>query len=306
MKQEMMVNLNNAVLPVVDRPFLRYEEKVGEVPAGVVVDKSLQTKELDLDAKVKVDGKSFTVKELVEKANKADTLAAENAELAKIKEDVRLMYQADIDPAAGRAALERSLVAAGWKAADAKEEAAKTFGVPEKDVPKETPTPQPTMTDKVTREFVDLHIDGVCKEVTGSGELKVIVDGITKRDGAPAGKNVADQLKGQVRQELMTLMQQKRELEGTFKVRWINELSEKAAKIVADKAKVFTGDPKNLGKALNVGDDPLTAYLEKPPVAAPSFQPGKMSGGSLDRAMEEYIADGFLRAAATQRVGSGI
>lgn len=260
-----------------------------------ITDKSMQPAEINLDSKVTVGGKTYSVKDLISAKEEAATASEKAAKADALRGHIKTVYaNPDAEPAAQKAALIELLVDQGIARDQAVKDADEAFG---KD---ETPaSPQQlTREQRVFREKLDLDIADAATNSLGAGDLKAIVDGIIKRDGDAAGKATADFLGQQVLQSLRNALAERTKREGDFKYAWIRELLPEAAKSVAGNARRFTGDPRNLGKSSAdlAGEDPLRALLGSKPVPAPQWKPG--SSSDIQKESSDYIADALSRALA--------
>jgi hypothetical protein len=272
-------------------------------------------KGINLDTPISVGGKAYTVAQLVEMQQKATALEEQLKSLKELESTVRKIWGKDAsnDEKETREAMVGVLMRAGHT----KEEAEKILGGVEGEEPsvggggggtkrekeKEKGTQGGTLHNQVTAEVIRDWVESDTKAaLLGNKEMKAIVEGITRRDGEEAGARVlemamAELLGAEGRGGPVDAAMYDRYKRGqTFSRSWIKEEASKLVPTLAQKFRLFTGDPNALGKtpAMSAG---LPFALADKPVEQPAIGPG-VDAGTQSLAFRNYMDDRLTRMAA--------
>lgn len=269
-----------------------------------------------------VGGKALSMADILKlQQDAASGLAAKTeleAKLAELEADRKLLFskQAPETPEAVdrlKLATRKALASAGYSAQEIDEEIDRTFGEPQvEDTPQpetrrgpqisENPQRDPTahLTAQVVKQFFSTAID---QGIDGNKDLTKFFEYAKGKRGPEVATRQREEWKGQIEQEMRAMISERLKLAGSrnLELSWFNEFNGKAAQKVADKVKMYLGDPNELGKASGAdgGSNPFVDYLgrTRQPVTAPKYREG-MEGGELDKQVAERMTDRFVRAIA--------
>lgn len=266
-------------------------------------------KGINLDTPISVGGKAYTVAQLVEMQQKATVLEERVKSLEGLEGTVKKIWGKDASN--DEKETQEAMVGVLMRAGHTKEEAEKILGgvdggepAPKggKGEPKKEQqgnTLQNQVTSEVIRDWVQSDTKAA---ILAHKDMKAIVEGITRRDGEEAGARVmemavAELLGAEGKGGPVDAAMHARYKGGqTFSRSWIKEEAAKLVPTLAQKFRLFTGDPNALGKtpAMSAG---LPFALAEKPVERPKVGPG-VDAGTQSQAFREYMDDSLTRMAA--------
>lgn len=285
-----------------------------------LTDKSASEKKgetLNLDTKVKIDGKEVSVADLVASHKKAAEMQGQLAAAQRTLEAAKVLYGKGSPTASSAETAYRQLLQdAGRTPEEIDAEIAATKGTQQKETAPQGGTQQPPVTQqkdpigKEDRQTLKLLQQATTLQVTenmraesekallANADFRAYMKHIEERDGEEAAKGFLD---SNVKQAYNTLqMSVSAALDKSDDVSIVfGEKLTKAAKDavgeVVGKARQYLGDPKRLGKSAGIhsGEDPF--QLSDKPVDRPRYTPG-MSSADLDSQFENRMTDVLMRS----------
>ena len=297
---------------------------LGEGHDQKVIDRLTDVGEKVQMSRSEYDAQKAQIVELTAAAATATDLKTKVKELQEVADTVKKLYDPNQqDEGEARGAYVSLLTTAGFTKDDAEKEADAAFPKGNGD-PNAVPTDQdpnktaPTSPEHlVLKQVIDQNINDAVTQELEKGDLKKVLDfvagaetkeekGKPKVDGRESKryKGMVEHLSSQTEAALRGRLVALRDRLGvtamqTNVLQWIREESGKAGDDIAGKARLYVGDPNNLGRtpAGPPGESPFDV-LSTDPVATPSFkeniEPGEKT---LDQGVSEYMTDRLTRAA---------
>lgn len=272
-----------------------------------------KTGALDLDSKVKIDGKEVSVADLVATHKKAQEMQSSLAAAQRTLESAKILYgKSSPTAAAAEEAFRNLLEVAGRTPEEIEREIAETKGGGSNSQQQQSPQPQQRQQQQpepVDRKMLDLLQKATSLQVTEnmraevekalkkSADLKAYVKHIEERDGAEAAEAFFDSNFKQAYNTLQMTISAQLDKTDDVSIAFGEKLSkaaEEAAKEIVGKARQYLGDPKRLGKSAGVasGEDPF--QISDKPVERPRYEKG-MATADLEARFEERMTDRLVR-----------
>lgn len=271
----------------------------------------------DLDSKVKVDGKEYTIRELADSRKANETLTTQLNEAKVAEQAVITMMRSDADLGAKEKAVRTVLSRAGFTADQTEEYVSKLFTDAEASLsgkPEVKPGGKPAADDPLVAATA--RIDGlegdlrkerlararglqdsaVIAVLDPTKEVGKILAGVKSRDGEQAFTEAQNLITQDIKDASLQILHQKRSETGYFEENWIPSAVAEAAKQVARKYRVVMGAGADLGATPETGPFQKIAASRKP-VPAPTFKSG-MSTADVQAQAQAYTEDAFMRIIA--------
>ncbi len=291
---------------------------------------------INLDSKIQVDGKTFTVKQLMDEAAKVEQIQKQSTEFqTRWKHTERLLDADNQDPALKEESMRYLLNARGYSPEEIEDAVSQALAAQNQPQPGEYQEqapprnqrggpPQPTMQD-MNYEELNLMREKIALMEQEQQKAKL---NTLKRELASSTTNLLDS-----NPKLRTLVQKLKELRGDdgiqeslealradiqdrtvkqLKLRtattgqlvndaWIAEEAEKAAELTYKHYLSVIGDPNKIGRAPETvtGED---VWSKKQPVQAPTYQKGDNMGTASIK-LREFGVDALARLAAASETG---
>ena len=298
----------------------------GEGHDQKVIDRLTDVGEKVQMSRSEYDSQQKKIADLTVEAATTTDLKLEVAKLKGIADTVKRLYDPNQqNEEEARGAYVSLLTTAGFTKDDAEKEADAAFPKGNGNVdpnlkpgdqnPNVPPAPSPE--HLVLKQVIDQNINDAVAQELEKGDLKKVLDFVAKAEtkeekGKPKVdgreskryKGMVEHLSSQTEAALRTRLVALRDRLGvqamqTSVLQWIRDESGKAGDDIAGKARLYVGDPSNLGRtpAGPPGESPFDV-LSTDPVATPSFkeniEPGEKT---LDQGVSEYMTDRLTRAA---------
>jgi hypothetical protein len=281
---------------------------------GVPVDNSQQVKppaaggvgELNLDAKVTVEGKQYTVAQLLEAQKQGE---ASKAQVAKLQKTVKAAFvkaepKTIEDWKSLRESTYEGYIEAGWTPQEAAEQLkevdariAKQERGGDEDEEEERKPAGPTPSERhYLNRHLETNVDRVFKE---QPEFTKIATAVEANIGKDKAKVFLDNARTDLLREIGARVKVVMHKNGASYVqdpKWIDEVLPEAVKATAERYSTFAQMVDSLGKSRSAEADPFSYLDAAKPKERPVFKHGEQSRASFETQMEEWTNDAMARA----------
>ena len=140
---------------------------------------------------------------------------------------------------------------------------------------------------------------GVGNAVDKNKEILLLLNRLPEEEG---GKNNArSRIQQQVHDQTLKYLQERRAAEGSFNEAWVDEAAERAANEVVGTYRTVIGDLDSIGRSPEtVSGEPTLSST--PPVPTPEYKEG-MNRGVVDKSVNDWTTDTLSRLAEDSSVG---
>ena len=262
---------------------------------------------LDLDQKIQVGGKEYTLKELSDAQQNLETMQAQNAELHKFRESTMRLMDPDADPGAKKEDARSMLLSAGYSP-DQVEEWIQVYD--EQEQPMAENSQQPMQDETARRDNARMQEEinriraqnlktqmenEISSAVENNEDSKVLIDWIKSTRGDDALSSARERITEQVRANALENLRRRRDQSGTFEDSWVAEEVKKAATKVSQDMLTVIGDTSKIGRVSETAGQTETLSRRKP-VELPDNK-GK-SFGDVEGQLRDWTTDQILRSLA--------
>ena len=142
---------------------------------------------------------------------------------------------------------------------------------------------------------------GINSAIDNNRDLGVILGRLNDDDNPEAFNNAKGRLEQQIHDQTLKMLQERRSREGTFSESWVEETARKAADEVVGTYRTVIGDIDSIGRAPETvsGETQLSST---PPVPEPTYKEG-MNRGDVDSAVTNWTTDALSRLAEESSAG---
>lgn len=271
---------------------------------------------INLDTKVTSNGKSYSVAELLEKAQRAEEAEEIQSKANELNGALRVLYgtEGELDPAVAEPHLRKLLLASGLEGQALEAKVAEYLGTQEAEEveeEKETETkPAPALSKsqelelKLARGRLEEDLKMKSRATISQDESVKAIMAFRKESGASEEEleKLLDWFTEETYTGAVRAIQRKINETGTLEYAQIQEAITPSCATVVAKARNLFGDPKGLGRSnLDASGEALLNLLESKPKPAPVFKPGETK--DLAGEFTDHTIDALTRVAAQIQVG---
>lgn len=267
---------------------------------------SAEVQNINLDAKVQVDGSEVTVGQLIDVARHA-------VELNEYNQHASTLMKHDSDDAAKENAVRYLMGQEGYETEQINEYLQTIQGVggteetPQQEGQQEMNDPRvqenqqrlqqlEQSSRQMNVDFLRQNLNATVEEVMASNEkVQTLIN--RGRDLDPG--NEADRLasiRRQVENQLVENVRSRKTKGESFNLNWFKEEGTKSADIVYDRVRSVIGDPNKIGRSPETASGEESFYVGQKPVDPPKFESGD-NVGTVETKVREYNVDTLSRLA---------
>jgi len=142
---------------------------------------------------------------------------------------------------------------------------------------------------------------GINSAIDNNRDLGVILGRLNDDDNQEAFNNAKGRLEQQIHDQTLKMLQERRSREGNFSESWVEETAKQAADEVVGTYRTVIGDIDSIGRAPETvsGETQLSST---PPVPEPTYKEG-MNRGDVDSAVTNWTTDALSRLAEESSAG---
>ena len=142
---------------------------------------------------------------------------------------------------------------------------------------------------------------GINSAIDSNRDLGVILGRLNDDDNQEAFNNAKGRLEQQIHDQTLKMLQERRSREGNFSESWVEETAKQAADEVVGTYRTVIGDIDSIGRAPETvsGETQLSST---PPVPEPTYKEG-MNRGDVDSAVTNWTTDALSRLAEESSAG---
>jgi phosphatidylserine decarboxylase len=259
---------------------------------------------IDLDQKVQVGGKEYSVRELAETHDNYQNLQEYSRGLEEFKEATGRLMNPSTDPGVKKRDARQILLDMNYSPEQV-EEWVQVYDQPQQgeasvEQPMQEPQHDPR-TDELNQQVLKMRAqmlqqnleNSISSSIEGDEDGKVLMDWISKTKEGEDLKSVKDNIAERVRNQALENLRHRRNYAGSFDDSWVGEEVKKAANKVAKDMLTVIGDTSKIGRVPETAEQTETLY-RKDPVKLPDTK-GK-SFGDVEAQLRDWTSDQILRS----------